>query len=383
MTFERAMVILFTKAAQTVIAERFTHTFFDNDGNRARKIFAYSFSVFIAIFVNLFFYKPIFNFLSIFLGLSAIALSYNGTIKRKCIFVFYILAVSCLIDLVVSAFLIKPFGYDGYSAFVSIFALLLLHAAQLITEKFFGNNLGIELNNRYWLFIIASLLVCIISSIVIFMDKTVSSFSLSLVCGAFLLINIIISYLMDDLVKSSQKALENQALRDQVSSYEREIMLQSENMEALRSFRHDMKRHFAEISALDTVLNYMLQRAVDKKIQLNVKVVVPSDLKLSAYDMNIIFGNLLENAIEAQKDVKNPSIDLEINYLMDSLVVEISNRCLQKVIFKGGLPITTKQSVREHGYGLKNVKKVLDKYISTLDFECSDERFTVKILMKI
>lgn len=54
-----------------------------------------------------------------------------------------------------------------------------------------------------------------------------------------------------------------------------------------------------------------------------------------------------------------------------------------KVIFKGGLPITTKQSVREHGYGLKNVKKVLDKYISTLDFECSDERFTVKILMKI
>ena len=249
------------------------------------------------------------------------------------------------------------------------------------------------------------------------MDKTVSSFSLSLVCGAFLLVNIIISYLMDDLVKSSQKALENQALRDQVSSYEREIMLQNENMEALRSFRHDMKRHFAEISvlastgeieqiknyvsamennlvesrrlvdsgntALDTVLNYMLQRAVDKKIQLNVKVVVPSDLKLSAYDMNIIFGNLLENAIEAQKDVKNPSIDLEINYLMDSLVVEISNRCLQKVIFKGRLPVTTKQSVREHGYGLKNVKKVLDKYISTLDFECSDERFTVKILMKI
>ena len=301
MTFEKAMVILFTKVAQTVIAERFTHTFFDNDGNRVRKVFAYLFSVFIAIFVNLFFYKPIFNFLSIFLGLSAIALSYNGTIKRKCIFVFYILAVSCLIDLVVSAFLIKPFGYDGYSAFVSIFALLLLHAAQLITERFFGNDLGIELNNRYWLFIIASLLVCIITSIVIFMDKTVSSFSLSLVCGAFLLVNIIISYLMDDLVKSSQKALENQVLRDQVSSYEREIMLQNENMEALRSFRHDMKRHFAEISvlastgeieqiknyvsamennlvesrrlvdsgntALDTVLNYMLQRAVDKKIQ--------------------------------------------------------------------------------------------------------------------
>ena len=222
-----------------------------------------------------------------------------------------------------------------------------------------------------------------------------SSFSLSLVCGAFLLVNIIISYLMDDLVKSSQKALENQALRDQVSSYEREIMLSvlasTGEIEQIKNYVSAMENNLVESrrlvdsgnTALDTVLNYMLQRAVDKKIQLNVKVVVPSDLKLSAYDMNIIFGNLLENAIEAQKDVKNPSIDLEINYLMDSLVVEISNRCLQKVIFKGGLPITTKQSVREHGYGLKNVKKVLDKYISTLDFECSDERFTVKILMKI
>ena len=151
------------------------------------------------------------------------------------------------------------------------------------------------MNNRYWLFIIASLLVCIVTSISNNLwIKPCSSFSLSLVCGAFLLVNIIISYLMDDLVKYSQRALENQALRDQVSSYEREIMLQNENMEALRSFRHDMKRHFAEISvlastgeigqiknyvsamennlvesrrlvdsgntALDTVLNYMLQR---------------------------------------------------------------------------------------------------------------------------
>ena len=33
-------------------------------------------------------------------------------------------------------------------------------------------------------------------------------------------------------------------------------------------------------TALDTVLNYMLQRAVDKKIQVNVKVVVPCNLNL-------------------------------------------------------------------------------------------------------
>ena len=47
MTFERAMVILFTKVAQTVIAERFTHTFFDNDGNTHPKQIPNKYSLYI------------------------------------------------------------------------------------------------------------------------------------------------------------------------------------------------------------------------------------------------------------------------------------------------------------------------------------------------
>ena len=417
MTLERILVILFTKITQTVIAERFTHTFFNNSGNSVRRVFAYLFCVLITTLVNIFFYRPVFNLLSVIWGLSAIAFSYNGTIKRKCIFVVYILEISCLIDLAVNAFLILPFKCDGYSTYVSILALLLLLAAQLITERLFGNNLNTELNNRYWLFIIVSLLVCVITSVFIFADKSMSSFSLSCVCGAFLLVNIIISYLMDDLVKSSQEALENLVLRDQLRAYEREINLQNEKMEALRSFRHDMKHHFTEISALasagnmgqiqkyvsdmadnlkeskrlvdsgntaiDTVLNYMLQCAVDKGISINTKIVIPENLELSAYDMNIILGNLMENAIEAQKEVNNHNIDLDISYLMDSIIIEISNTYSHKIRFKDGLPVTTKQAVNEHGYGLRNVKRVLNKYTSTMDFDCSEKRFTVRILMKV
>lgn len=417
MIFRRAAFILFTEVIRVIITERFTTVFLKVGENRMRRILAYLFSILITTFFYTLFNKPVLNLLSTFLGLLAIGFSYSGTIKRKCMFVFCVLAISCLIDLAVYAVLVRTLDNNNYSTYASILSLLLLLAAQLIIKKLFGENINAELNNRHWLFYIASLLVCIITSLFIFTDRTISPLSLSIVCGAFLLVNIIISYLIDDLVDSSKDALENQVLRDQMRAYEREIILQNEKMEILRSFRHDMKYHFSEISALasagdtkqikkyvsnmddnlkestmlvdsgntglDTVLNYMLQCAADKDIPVNVRVAVPEELELSAYDMNIILGNLIENAIEAQKEVNAPRIDLVISYSMDSLIIELSNTYSHKVRFKEGLPVTTKRPTSEHGYGIRNVRKVLDKYTNTLDFNCSEDRFTVRILMKI
>ncbi len=417
MIYRRTIFILFTEVIRVIITERFTTVFLKADENRMRRGLAYLFSILITTFFYALFNKPALNLLSTFLGLLAIGFSYSGTVKRKCMFVFYVLAISCLIDLAVYAVLVKTLDYNNYSAYASVLSLLLLLAAQVITKRLFGENINAEPNKRHWLFYIAALSVCIITSLFVFTDRTISPQSLFIVCCAFLLVNIIISYLIDDLIDSSKDALENQALRDQMKAYEREIILQNEKVEILRSFKHDMKHHFSEISALasagdmeqikkyvsdmsdnlnesamlvdsgntglDTVLNYMLQRAADKDIPVNVRVAVPEELELSAYDMNIILGNIIENAIEAQKEVNAPGIDLVISYSMDSLLIELSNTYSHKIRFKEGLPVTTKRPASEHGYGIRNVRKVLDKYTNTLDFDCSEDRFTVRILMKI
>ena len=57
---------------------------------------------------------------------------------------------------------------------------------------------------------------------------------------------------------------------------------------------------------VDSVLNYMLQKA--KKMQLNttVKVAIPEDMKHS-FDLNIIIGNLLQNAIDAAVETEENS----------------------------------------------------------------------------
>ena len=202
-----------------------------------------------------------------------------------------------------------------------------------------------------------------------------------------------------------------------MKAYERELVLQNEKSELIRGIRHDMKHHLMEIRSLadndetetikkyieelgmqlnetspfcdsgnpglDTVLNYMLQRAVDNDIKISSSIKVPQNINLSVIDMNIILGNLIENAIEANRNIENPSIDVNICYVKDSLVIDISNTYSNTIKTKNKRLISTKLDREKHGYGLKNVQRVLDKYVHTIDIDCSDGRFRVVILMKI
>ena len=264
---------------------------------------------------------------------------------------------------------------------------------------------------------VVSLVVCVATSLVIIIDNSISPISLLIVCGSFLIVNLIMIFLLDDISEKQKNKTENQILRGQMDAYEREISIQNEKSEQLRALRHDMKRHIAEINelarkgdyklleeytgsiedvlkdttpicdsgntGLDTILNYMLSKAVTKDIKIRSKLAVPKDVQITIYDMNVILGNLIENAIEANENVENPKIDIRINYVKGSLAIELSNTYSGKIRFKGELPVTTKKEKEKHGYGIMNIKKVLEKYNHTLDFEVSDDRFTVRILMKV
>ena len=66
--------------------------------------------------------------------------------------------------------------------------------------------------------------------------------------------------------------------------------------------------------ALDGILNYMCSKALKNNIQVTRKITVPEDAELVAYDMNIILGNLLDNAIENALKTDEPKIDIVIKY---------------------------------------------------------------------
>ncbi len=410
------MFILATEIVRIIITSRFATVFFDKSEKKCLKFAAYALSVLLTTSAYATVNMPWLNLLSTLVGLVLIVLTYSGHCKRKAQFVLYVLALSCILDLVVYVLLGNTFDYENYSDSASILSLLLLFFVQLVTNRVMAKNKYENLSERHWWLYIISLIMCITASLVVAMDKTISSLSLSVVCGAFLIINLIVVYLFDDLIKTKQSEYENLILKDQAKAYEKELQLQKESTDEMRSFKHDIKYHLTQIRVLnqekkteqldyyiteienslqeivpisftgnvgiDGVLNYMLQKAKNQGIEVVSRVVIPEELELSVYDMNIILGNLIENAIEANENVQNPRIELLMKYVNDAVFIELSNTHLNKINITDNNITSTKIEKNLHGYGLRNVKKVLEKYDHSISFHDCAGIFSVRIIMK-
>lgn len=68
-----------------------------------------------------------------------------------------------------------------------------------------------------------------------------------------------------------------------------------------RSLPDDTLVRFCENSAVNAVLLYFAQQAKEYGIDYAVKTQIPEDIPIKATDLSVIFGNLIENAVEACK----------------------------------------------------------------------------------
>ena len=100
-------------------------------------------------------------------------------------------------------------------------------------------------------------------------------------------------------------------------------------------------------------------------------------LDISFYDFNIILGNLLDNSIEAAEQTEEKYIKIYITYRKHKLNIEIHNTTNNKVDMNNVK--TTKKDTVNHGYGIKNIKEILNKYESVYDAEQDGNMFKTKM----
>lgn len=96
-------------------------------------------------------------------------------------------------------------------------------------------------------------------------------------------------------------------------------------------------------------------------------------------DITTIFGNLLENAIEACENVENDrKIFLRIGTYHEMISIRVGNNC-RAVKWKNGVPIS--QKGQNHGMGLLNVKRSVIKYDGNIKLKAEDGIFLVDIFL--
>lgn len=104
---------------------------------------------------------------------------------------------------------------------------------------------------------------------------------------------------------------------------------------------------------------------------------------LSSPDLYALFGNLMDNAIESvlkEPDEGKRIVSLTISRRGQSSHVHIENHCGEAVDFEDGLPLTTKTDKDNHGFGVRSIQYIVDKYHGDLLMRTDGDRFLVDIL---
>lgn len=104
-------------------------------------------------------------------------------------------------------------------------------------------------------------------------------------------------------------------------------------------------------------------------------------------DIYSLFGNALDNAIEAVMKIKEKEkrvIELKVHKINEFLTITVKNSFEGNIVYdKGGLPITTKENPLYHGFGTKSIALIVDKYEGNVSFITKNELFNLNILLPI
>lgn len=108
--------------------------------------------------------------------------------------------------------------------------------------------------------------------------------------------------------------------------------------------------------------------------------------QLFVTDICSIFGNALDNAVEAVSLIEEPDrrmIHLTVTEKSGFLLIMIVNTCGEKLQVERGLPVTTKRDSSQHGYGMRSIRLAAEKYGGTVTWVVKNEMFELKVLIPL
>ena len=135
---------------------------------------------------------------------------------------------------------------------------------------------------------------------------------------------------------------------------------------------------------IDSIVNYKLSAAKKQQIEVKETIQIAGNVTVGHMDLNILIGNLMDNAIEAARDMEadKRKIELVIRNDRTAFFLEITNLFKGERIRDGqGDFLTCKSDKMCHGIGLKAVKDVVRKYDGQIVIDTKKSKFHIKVLI--
>ncbi len=134
----------------------------------------------------------------------------------------------------------------------------------------------------------------------------------------------------------------------------------------------DLKIHTGD-SFLDVIMNYYLYLAAKQSIKFAVSGKLVGKMHLEMFDITTLMGNILQNAMEATIKADDPKIQVEFIEHKKEFFIVVSNSVVEKPNIKKDFFMTSKRDKMNHGFGMKNIVAVVEKYCGEYYMESIEE----------
>ena len=308
-----------------------------------------------------------------------------------------------------------------------------IHAATLLARLLFWTGAWLflkkylrdttyTLTNRMWLIVDTLMLASVVSifTIIYFMpDRIIIVYP---ICAASIFSSFGCIYLASYMCGAMQTAWHAQELEMRQNYYEEKM----EDETRIRQIYHDMKNHLLVLENvmadtepaasftenvstdsvhpsirhlrqqmesyenyyrtgnpyLDVIIRDKAKTAREKQIDFTAILHFADGSFLDPLDISTIFGNALDNAIEASEKlaVSRRVVSVKARRIHDMLVIAVENNALPDADASGK---TTKEDALFHGFGLSNIRAAAEKYDGQCTVKCEGGVFVLKVMIPV
>ena len=172
--------------------------------------------------------------------------------------------------------------------------------------------------------------------------------------------------------------LNAQGEQDKISAYIRQLNLSSD----LKEFAN-----LCDNKVLNTILSRYMQQCFDKHIDFQVDARSGILNFISDTDMSALFCNVLDNAVEAAEIIPNSYIELNAVKRPNTpfVVITAINSCRKSPFSPSDKTLlrTHKKDSAQHGFGIKSIKRVVNKYHGDIQMYYNEESATFHTIITL
>ena len=161
-----------------------------------------------------------------------------------------------------------------------------------------------------------------------------------------------------------------------------------DNEEIVNDFNKIVSEYDSTFKTTNTALNAVLteKNTICLRKNIDLTCIINADCLsfLNAIEIYSLFGNLLDNAIEATEKVEigKRTIGLNINKKGKLILIYIYNSYDGNVLVENNKFITTKKDNQNHGFGLKSIDKIVKKYNGDIKISTNNNIFEINIILQ-